>query len=140
MSYIKLNEVTLVDTSVEPNLLVEVDGEIKRMPAENLVTPQAQSDWNETDPTKPGYILNKPESLGGGKVITYTTTWTNQDGSPIDKQQLLGEWNAGSILRYKVNDSMTTNITAVKYGLVSGSEVLTVIYLTEVGYNVHEIL
>lgn len=105
MAYIKLNEVEIVNSSIDSNLLIEENGKIKRMPAENLVVPQVQADWNETDATKSSFILNKPESLGGGgggKVVVYTGTsgaYTDSDGNPVSAKMVVDEWNAGSILR-----------------------------------------
>ena len=58
--FIKLNETTLVESAADPNLLIEDGGEIKRISANNVATPQVQSDWNETDTSSDAYIKNKP--------------------------------------------------------------------------------
>ena len=130
MAYIKLNEVELVDTPIEPNILIEVDGEIQRMPAKNLVIPQAKADWGETDPTKSGYILNKPESLGS-KVITFTEFSGSLyvDDVLVTKQSVLDEWNAGSILRLG-----SSNVLQVSYVVDSGIlNSLTLRFLSDTG-------
>lgn len=124
MAFIKLNEVTLVESAVEPNILIEEDGEIKRLPAENFITPQTQADWNETDATKPSFILNKPESLGGsgGKVVTYTfNSGLMLDGILVTAQQVLDEWNAGSTLRFANTDTNISNVFNVSYTMESGA-------------------
>lgn len=122
MAFIKLNEVTLVESAVEPNILIEEDGEIKRLPAENFVTPQTQADWNETDATKPSFILNKPESLGG-KVVTYTldSGALKVNGVTVTKQEVLDEWNAGSTLRFAMSNTSASNVFKVSYTMESGA-------------------
>ena len=122
MSYKKLSEVELVATSTEPNILIEEDGDIKRISASNVVTPQVQADWNEDDPTEASYILNKPESLGGGKVITYTdNSGLMLNGAYVTPQEVVDEWNAGSILRYQIGSKNISNIIAIDYYESSGS-------------------
>ena len=69
--FVKLSETTLVESAADPNLLIEDGGEIKRISANNIATPQVQSDWNETDVSNPAFILNKPENIGGSNIITY---------------------------------------------------------------------
>lgn len=67
MSYefIKLSEVEKIDTPHNASLLIEENGEIKRLPTENVnfggSMQQVQADWKETDDTSPAYIMNKPE-------------------------------------------------------------------------------
>lgn len=132
MAYVKLNEVTLVDSATEPNFLIEEGGEIKRLPSANIVTPQTQADWNETDATKASFILNKPESLGGsGKVVTYTyNSGLLLDGVSVTAQQVLDEWNNGSTLRFAISDTETSNVFNVSYTMVSGAlSSLTIKYL-----------
>jgi hypothetical protein len=141
MAFIKLNEVTLVESAVEPNILIEEDGEIKRLPAENFVTPQTQADWNETDATKASFILNKPESLGGGsggKVVTYTDnsgTWM-LDGNVVTAQDVLNEWNAGSILRYRTNNYQSGMFTDYSILYVSHQYGSGGTYV-DVGYDIY---
>lgn len=100
MAYIKLNEVELVETATESNLLIEENGEIKRVPASNVVTAGGS---------------------GGGKVITYTfqSGLYNVDGfKSVTKQEVVDEWNAGSILRFRIGGNYpynTSNIFNVTY-------------------------
>lgn len=114
MSYefVKLSEVEVVETSTTANLLIEEDGEIKRLPASNFnTTPNVQADWNETDDTSPAYIANKPESLGGGGVETIV--FATSSGMPyiaeepyddISFAQLAEAWKRGANLVYKNNE------------------------------------
>lgn len=132
-TYTKLNEVALVELATEPNFLIEDGGEIKRISAANVVTPQTQADWEETDPTKASYILNKPESLGGsgGKVITYTyNSGLLANGVATSAQEVLDEWNAGSTLRFAISSTEESNVFNVSYTMVSGAlSTLTIKYL-----------
>ena len=93
MAYIKLNEVSLVDSANEPNLLIEEDGEIKRLPVSSIAT-----------------------GGGAGKVITYTfNSGLLLDGMSVSRQSVLEEWNAGSILRFAISYNETSNIFNVSY-------------------------
>ena len=62
----KLSEVEVIESPVNPNFIIEDEGEIKRIPPETITPSQVQADWDETDTSSPAYILNKPESLCGG--------------------------------------------------------------------------
>lgn len=63
MKYTRLSEVDLVnEMSEDTNVLIEKDGEIKRVPKSEV---GAQADWNEKNEASPAFILNKPTSLGG---------------------------------------------------------------------------
>ena len=62
----KLSEVEVIESPVNPNFIIEDEGEIKRILPEAITPSQVQADWEETDASSPAYILNKPESLGGG--------------------------------------------------------------------------
>lgn len=62
----KLSEVGVIESPVNPNFIIEDEGEIKRIPPEAITPSQVQADWAETDASSPAYILNKPENLGGG--------------------------------------------------------------------------
>lgn len=108
MAYIKLNEVEIVDSSIDSNILIEENNEIKRMPVENLTMSQVHADWNETDPTEPSFIVNKPESLGGGgKVVVFSGQsgiFTDSDGNKMSSYRLIDEWNEGSILKFLVKE------------------------------------
>ena len=48
-----------------------------------------QSDWNEEDDTSPAFILNKPESLGGGYAYYYLSTETRTVNSITTKHNYL---------------------------------------------------
>ena len=50
-----------------------------------------QADWNENDSSSPAYILNKPESLGGG--VTWFAASGNSARLDIKKGK---DWNSGS--------------------------------------------
>lgn len=141
MGYIKLNEVELIENSVEPNLLIEDNGDIKRIPASNIATPKTQSDWNETDPTKESFIKNKPESLGGSKVVTYTFDSNRLvlDGVTVDAQQVLDEWNAGTIIRLAISDTEESSVLNIYYDMVSGAlSQLAVRYVASTGVIVQK--
>ena len=113
MSYefITLSEVEVIETSKGANLLVEEDGEIKRLPASNFnTTPNVQADWNETDDTSPAYIANKPTSLGGGDVetimicsdsgvVVYHDTYER-----VDMLELTDKYNEGANIIWKQGD------------------------------------
>jgi len=60
---------------------LENDLRIARMCDIPSVTPQVQSDWNETDTTSKGYILNKP-------TIPTKTSEINNDSGFIDKEDI----------------------------------------------------
>ena len=57
-NYKKLADVTLVESTTEPNILIEDSGDIKKISASNIATPQARADWEETDPNSFAFILN----------------------------------------------------------------------------------
>ena len=106
-TYKKLTEVELVENAVDPNLLIEENGEIKKMSASDIAVPQVKADWNEEDPNNAAFILNKPDlsQVGGGgaKVITYcidSAGFMDKDQTRnITPQEILDAWNEGAILR-----------------------------------------
>ena len=62
-------------SNVDSVKVIDLDGEggiVKKIDAQYLY----QADWNENDSSSPAYILNKPESLGGG-VTWFTISFTN---------------------------------------------------------------
>jgi hypothetical protein len=146
MSYefIKLSEVEVIETSKTANLLIEEDGEIKRLPASNFdTTPNVQADWNETDDSSPAYIANKPESLGGGgEIIKFImdsgtakvndVVWTTQDFKDA--------WDRGATLIYTRNGSSFVDegkIVSAYFSLSSGTVSygsLSYIYSSGIGY------
>ena len=128
-TYKKLADVNLVESATMPNLLIEEDGDIKKISASNLVTPQTKADWEETDPNSAAYILNKPDlsQTGGAKVVTYTigSGTLILNGSAVSAQSVIDEWKNGSILRINETSSFIGGslgtISNIKYTLNSGS-------------------
>ena len=135
-TYKKLADVTLVESATMPNLLIEEDGDIKKISASNLVTPQTKADWEETDPNSSAYILNKPDlsQVGGANVVTYTIAngVLNLNGAGVSRQSLIDEWNNGSILRIDETTSVTGGslgaISNIQYAVSSGTLVSATIY------------
>lgn len=135
-TYKKLADVNLVESAVEPNILIEDSGDIKKISANNLVTPQTRADWEETDPNSYAFILNKPDlsQAGGANVITYTISRTKLqlNGAPVTSQSVIDEWKNGSILR--INETNTISggslgaVSNIKYTIVSGALSSTTIY------------
>lgn len=136
-TYKKLTDVELVDSAIEPNLLIEENGDIKKMPASNIASSQVRADWNEEDATSPAFILNKPTSLGGGngtRTITYSlisgALWNLEENRFVTQTEFIDEWNNGSILRIESSWQGTiysTNIIA--YRISSGSSSISAYYM-----------
>ena len=123
-TYQKLTDVTLVDSAVEPNLLIEDGGDIKKISASNIAVPQIKADWNETDATSAAFILNKPDlsQVGGGaNVVTYTpgSGGLMLNGVLTTAQAVIDEWNNGSILRIN-NPNRSSSVVEVTYTAASG--------------------
>ncbi len=128
-TYKKLTDVELVESVVEPNILIEADGDIKKISASNIAVPRVNADWDEEDVASPAFILNKPDlsQVGGGaNVVTYTIDSSSlmRDGAATTAQAVVDEWNNGSILR--INSTTTSNgssgsVVGVYYTLVSGA-------------------
>ena len=135
-SYKKLTDVALVETAETPNLLIEEGGDIKKIPASNLVTPQTKADWEETDPNSFAFILNKPDlsQVGGANVVTYTIVngALNLNGVAVAAQSVIDEWNNGSILRINETNSGSGGslgaVSNIKYTIASGALTSTVVY------------
>ena len=136
-TYKKLADVDLVESATTPNLLIEEGGDIKKISASNLVTPQTKSDWEETDPNSPAFILNKPDlsQAGGANIVTYTIDSSGLlrlNGSIVTKQSVIDEWNNGSILRIDNTNSISggslSAISNINYTINSGSLISTTIY------------
>ena len=135
-SYKKLTDVALVESAETPNLLIEEGGDIKKISASNLVTPQTKADWEETDPNSFAFILNKPDlsQVGGANVVTYTivNSALNLNGVAVSAQSVIDEWNNGSILRInETNSSRGGSLGAVsniKYTIASGALTSTIVY------------
>ena len=135
-TYKKLTDVDLVESATTPNLLIEEDGDIKKISASNLVTPQTKADWEETDPNSAAFILNKPDlsQVGGANVITYTIASgvLNLNGATVTAQSVIDEWKNGSILRIDETSSLSGGslgaISNIKYTIASGALVSTTVY------------
>lgn len=135
-TYKKLTDVALVESAEMPNLLIEEAGDIKKIPASNLVTTQTKADWEETDPNSFAFILNKPDlsQVGGANVVTYTiaNSALNLNGVAVTAQSVIDEWNNGSILRINETNSLSGGslgaISNIKYTIVSGALTSTTIY------------
>ena len=135
-SYKKLTDVALVDTAETPNLLIEEGGDIKKISASNLVTPQTKADWEETDPNSFAFILNKPDlsQVGGANVVTYTiaSSALNLNGVAVTAQSVIDEWNNGSILRINEANSLSGGslgaVSNIKYTIANGALTSTIVY------------
>ena len=127
-NYKKLADVTLVESATEPNILIEDSGDIKKISASNIATPQTRADWEETDPNSFAFILNKPDlsQVGGANVVTYTVVGSalNLNGVAVTAQSVIDEWKNGSILRIDETNSTTGGslgaVSNIKYSLGSG--------------------
>ena len=135
-NYKKLADVTLVESATEPNILIEDSGDIKKISASNIATPQTRADWGETDPNSFAFILNKPDlsQVGGANVVTYTVVGSalNLNGVAVTAQSVIDEWKNGSILRIDETNSTTGGslgaVSNIKYSLASGALNSTTIY------------
>ena len=136
-NYKKLADVNLVESAVEPNILIEDSGDIKKISAPNLVTTQVKADWEETDPNSAAFILNKPDlsQTGGANVVTYTVAGgvLNLNGVAVTRQSVIDEWKNGSILRIDEGRSLS-EIYSIFYTIASGSTLpstATIYYYSE---------
>ena len=135
-NYKKLTDVALVESAEAPNLLIEEGGDIKKISASNLVTPQTKADWEETDPNSAAFILNKPDlsQAGGANVVTYTISGTKLwlNGAAATRQSVIDEWKNGSILRIDETTASSGGslgaVSNIKYTLNSGILASTTIY------------
>ena len=139
-AYKKLADVTLVESATEPNVLIEDSGDVKKIPASNLVAKQTRADWEETDPNSLAFILNKPDlsQAGGANVITYTISSTSSgtklwlNNAAATSQSVIDEWKNGSILRIDETTASSGGslgaVSNIKYTLNSGILASTTIY------------
>ena len=134
-TYKKLADVTLVESAIEPNVIIEDSGDIKKISANNLVTPQTRADWEETDPNSLAFILNKPDlsQAGGANVVTYTLASgaLKLNGVAVTAQSVIDEWKNGSILRIDETSSTGGSLSVVsniKYTIPGGVLDSTTIY------------
>ena len=126
--YKKLTDVPLMESAIEPNVIIEDSGDIKKISASNLAAKQTRADWEETDPNSLAFILNKPDlsQVGGANVITYTISGgaLNLNGVTVARQSVIDEWKNGSILRIDETNSSTGGslgvVSNIKYSLGSG--------------------
>lgn len=131
-NYKKLTDVDLVESATTPNLLIEEGGDIKKISASNLVTPQTKADWDETDPNSFAFILNKPDlsQVGGANVVTYTISSTTSgtklwlNNAAATSQSVIDEWKNGSILRIDETNAISGGslgaVSNISYSLGSG--------------------
>ena len=135
-SYKKLADVTLVESAAEPNVLIEDSGDVKKIPASNLVAKQTRADWEETDPNSLAFILNKPDlsQTGGANVVTYTVAGgvLKLNDVAVTRQSVIDEWKNGSILRIDETSASSGGslgaVSNIKYTIVSGALSSTTIY------------
>lgn len=139
-TYKKLADVTLVESAAEPNILIEDSGDIKKISASNIATPQTRADWEETNPNSFAFILNKPDlsQVGGANVVTYTISNTTSgkklwlNGAAVTRQSVIDEWKNGSILRIDETTASSGGslgaVSNIKYTLNSGALSSTTIY------------
>lgn len=130
----KLSEVEVIESAVNPNLIIEDAGEIKRIPPEAIAPSQVQADWAETDASSPAYILNKPESLGGGggEIVYYylnSGNLTEEATSALaSKATVVDQWNAGARIRIRHSigvggnyDETSGDVIGISYSLANGA-------------------
>ena len=126
--YKKLTDVPLVESAIEPNIIIEDSGDIKKISASNIATPQTRADWEEKDPNSFAFILNKPDlsQAGGANVVTYTVASgaLKLNGVAVTAQSVIDEWKNGSILRIdETNNTVGGSlgvVSNIKYSLGSG--------------------
>lgn len=128
----KLSEVEVIESPVNPNFIIEDEGEIKRIPPEAITPSQVQADWEETDASSPAYILNKPESLGGGGKIVYyylsgVGLWEEATSVMASKATVVDQWNTGARIRIRnsLNGTISGDVIGVSYSLGSGNVTLS---------------
>ena len=129
----KLSEVEVIESPVNPNFIIEDEGEIKRIPPEAITPAQVQADWEETDASSPAYILNKPESLGGGggEIVYYYLSgvglWEEATSVIASKATVVDQWNTGARIRIRnsLNGTISGDVIGVSYSLGSGDVTLS---------------
>ena len=128
----KLSEVEVIESPVNPNFIIEDRGKIKRISPEAITPAQVQADWEETDASSPAYILNKPESLGGGgEVVQYYfdsgRLLEEATSALASKATVVDQWNTGARIRIRNSFSGTISgdVIGVSYSLGSGDVILS---------------
>ena len=124
----KLSEVEVIESPVNPNFIIEDEGEIKRIPPEAITPSQVQADWEETDASSPAYILNKPEGLGGGgEVVQYYLDSgilkEQVTSAAASKATIVNQWNTGARIRIinGLNSISSGDVIGISYYLSDGS-------------------
>lgn len=123
----KLSEVEVIESPVNPNFIIEDEGEIKRIPPEAITPAQVQADWAETDASSPAYILNKPESLGGGggEIVYYYLSggglWEEATSALASMATVVDQWNTGARIRIKDSLTSTTSGDVIGVSYLPGS-------------------
>lgn len=141
MSYefIKLSEVEKVETSYNANLLIEENGEIKRLSTENInfggSGNQVQADWNETDDTSPAFIANKPATPTAVTLYYATGSILGLNGANQTVQQVKEIWESGAIIRFRPYYSATQDslVLSMTFNESSGSMSGTLYCLDDAG-------
>lgn len=123
----KLSEVEVIESPVNPNFIIEDEGEIKRISPEAIAPSQVQADWAETDASSPAYILNKPENLGGGGEIVYyylsgSILKEEATSAQASKAKVIDQWNGGARIRIRQGATLPTSgdVIGISYALGSG--------------------
>ena len=119
--------------------VIDLDGEsVKKIDAQYLY----QADWNENDSSSPAYILNKPESLGGG-VTWFSISFTNSSWTGNMSNIKKGNtWSSGAsttseeLLDAFKNGLVRAHITDQESGAVDWFGTLDGVYhYTSCGYT-----
>ena len=134
--YKKLTDVPLVESAIEPNVIIEDSGDIKKISASNIATSQTRADWEEKDPNSFAFILNKPDlsKVSGANVVTYTVASgaLKLNGVAVTAQSVIDEWKNGSILRIDETNTISGGslgaVSNIKYTIASGALASTTIY------------
>ena len=134
--YKKLTDVPLVESAIEPNVIIEDSGDIKKISASNIATSQTRADWEEKDPNSFAFILNKPDlsKVSGANVVTYTVASgaLKLNGVAVTAQSVIDEWKNGSILRIDETNTISGGslgaVSNIKYTINGGSLASTTIY------------
>ena len=110
-NFVKLSEVEKISTPQNASLLIEQNGEIKRLSTDDINFgggngggTQVQADWNETDTDSPAYIWNKPQDAYAPTILNFTWgcgtgSWLELNGAQWSFDQLRSEWAKGTPMR-----------------------------------------
>lgn len=115
--FTKLSEVTLVETTTEPNLLIEDGGEIVRVPASCVVTSSSGSsnEGNSTGGNANALIYTRSSSLDGAN------SFTDNEGNYKTVADIYNDYASGKIIRLKGTNMSSgrdeySDILAMSYG------------------------